>query len=192
MSSRDGKVTFKSLSIASSFRLALLTTIPLSSFPDNVFQSNKVGAVGGKQKHDRQALRDASRLIPFNQKSAHRSLAAKLKIPLSTCHNLLKRERIFKLNDPADVLYCVIQGGLALVGPDGDKKLVGPTQTCGVVEILSGRLRTADATATADTLVLAIEADEDLRWVDAGYVLLWPLALLSLAWFRRGWTVQWG
>jgi CRP-like cAMP-binding protein len=71
-----------------------------------------------------------------------------------------ENERIFKLNDPADVLYCVIQGGLSLVGPDGDKKLVGPTQTCGVVEILSGRLRTADAIATADTLVLAIEADD--------------------------------
>lgn len=41
-------------------------------------------------------------------------------------------------------------------------------------------------------LVNAIEADEDLRWVDAGYVLVWPLALLMLAWFRRGWTVQWG
>ena len=41
-------------------------------------------------------------------------------------------------------------------------------------------------------LVNAIEEDEDLSWVDAGYVLVWPLALLMLAWFRRGWTVQWG
>jgi Ca-activated chloride channel family protein len=40
-------------------------------------------------------------------------------------------------------------------------------------------------------LVNAIEGDEELRWRDAGYVLVWPLALLVLAWFRRGWTVQW-
>ena len=40
-------------------------------------------------------------------------------------------------------------------------------------------------------LVNAIESDEDLRWHDAGYYLVWPLALLALAWFRRGWTVQW-
>ena len=40
-------------------------------------------------------------------------------------------------------------------------------------------------------LVNAIENDETLQWVDAGYVLVWPLALLMLAWFRRGWTVQW-
>jgi len=40
-------------------------------------------------------------------------------------------------------------------------------------------------------LVNAIENDEMLRWHDAGYALVWPLALLILAWFRRGWTVQW-
>ena len=40
-------------------------------------------------------------------------------------------------------------------------------------------------------LVDAIEADENLRWKDAGYGLVWPLALILLAWFRRGWTVQW-
>lgn len=40
-------------------------------------------------------------------------------------------------------------------------------------------------------LVNAIDADENLRWVDAGYWLVWPLALLALLWFRRGWTIQW-
>ena len=40
-------------------------------------------------------------------------------------------------------------------------------------------------------LVNAIEADEDLRWIDAGYFLVWPLALLALVWSRRGWTVAW-
>lgn len=36
-----------------------------------------------------------------------------------------------------------------------------------------------------------IESDEKLQWHDAGYYFVWPLALLSLFWFRRGWTVQW-
>lgn len=40
-------------------------------------------------------------------------------------------------------------------------------------------------------LVNAIESDEKLRWRDAGYFLVWPLALMTLMWFRRGWTVQW-
>ena len=40
-------------------------------------------------------------------------------------------------------------------------------------------------------LVDAIESDENLRWRDSGYLLVWPLALLTLLWFRRGWTVQW-
>ncbi len=40
-------------------------------------------------------------------------------------------------------------------------------------------------------LVNAIGEDGDLNWHDAGYYLVWPLALLMLAWFRRGWTVQW-
>jgi Ca-activated chloride channel family protein len=40
-------------------------------------------------------------------------------------------------------------------------------------------------------LVNAIESDENLQWRDAGYFLVWPLALFALLWFRRGWTVQW-
>jgi Ca-activated chloride channel family protein len=40
-------------------------------------------------------------------------------------------------------------------------------------------------------LVNAIESDENLQWRDAGYFLVWPLALIALLWFRRGWTVQW-
>ncbi len=51
------------------------------------------------------------------------------------------------------------------------------------VQAVSGRVRRH--------LVDAIDADERLRWRDAGYLLVWPLALILLTWFRRGWTVQW-
>ena len=38
---------------------------------------------------------------------------------------------------------------------------------------------------------LRLADDPDARWRDDGWWLLWPAALLSLLWFRRGWTMQW-
>lgn len=34
-------------------------------------------------------------------------------------------------------------------------------------------------------------ADHTRPWLDAGYYLLFPLALFFLMWFRSGWTLQW-
>ncbi|MEH6551641.1 MAG: VWA domain-containing protein [Pseudomonadales bacterium] len=33
--------------------------------------------------------------------------------------------------------------------------------------------------------------DSDRPWVDVGYFLLFPLALIFLLWFRKGWTLHW-
>lgn len=38
---------------------------------------------------------------------------------------------------------------------------------------------------------LMLADDPDARWLDAGWWFLWPAALLSVLWFRRGWTVRW-
>ncbi len=38
-------------------------------------------------------------------------------------------------------------------------------------------------------LVDALNEDRELQWHDSGYYLTWLVLLLSLAWFRRGWTV---
>ena len=35
------------------------------------------------------------------------------------------------------------------------------------------------------------QQDETARWKDQGYWLTFPVALLGLLWFRRGWTVRW-
>jgi Ca-activated chloride channel family protein len=35
------------------------------------------------------------------------------------------------------------------------------------------------------------EEDESARWRDFGYYLVFPVAVLGLLWFRKGWTVQW-
>jgi CRP-like cAMP-binding protein len=69
-------------------------------------------------------------------------------------------ERVFKEGDQADMLYCVVQGLVKLEGADGTSWTAGPLATFGVKEILSGRLRTETATTAAETLVLAIEAED--------------------------------
>jgi len=38
----------------------------------------------------------------------------------------------------------------------------------------------------------ALSADDRQRWDDRGWMLAWPVALLTLLWFRRGWTMRWG
>lgn len=34
--------------------------------------------------------------------------------------------------------------------------------------------------------------DAKIRWVDEGYWLVIPIALLTVLWFRKGWTIRWG
>jgi len=69
-------------------------------------------------------------------------------------------ETIYEHNTPSDALYCVVRGEVAVRGDDGATRSVGPLTTFGVEEILSGRLRAATAVAVADTLVLAIDAED--------------------------------
>jgi len=41
-------------------------------------------------------------------------------------------------------------------------------------------------------LAAAQSDDPEARWQDAGYWLMFPVALVTLLWFRRGWRVHWG
>jgi len=58
-------------------------------------------------------------------------------------------------------------------------------------------VRAAPGDGDLRRLLRAIESnlrqadDPDARWLDQGWWLLWPAMILSLAWFRRGWTMQW-
>lgn len=70
-------------------------------------------------------------------------------------------EVLYKANEPADTLYCVVTGEIGIEGGDATgPRTVGPTGPVGVEEILSGRLRRGTATAASDALVLAIDAED--------------------------------
>lgn len=69
-------------------------------------------------------------------------------------------ETIYERKQPADTLYCVVRGAVRLDGPQAVDTRVGPLQTFGAAEILTGRLRTETAKAETDTLVLTIDAED--------------------------------
>jgi CRP-like cAMP-binding protein len=73
---------------------------------------------------------------------------------------LKKGARIFDVNDPADCLYCVVQGQVKLDGAGAEEQLVHPLGAFGVEEILSGRLRGGQAVTEAETLLLVIDAED--------------------------------
>ena len=41
-------------------------------------------------------------------------------------------------------------------------------------------------------LSIVQQEDPTARWKDNGYYLVFPVLLLALLWFRKGWTVRWG
>ncbi len=64
-------------------------------------------------------------------------------------------ERIYAPGEPAERLYCLVSGEVQV-----GNRPIGPRQTFGVIEILSGRLRAEEAVAQQDSLVLAIDAED--------------------------------
>lgn len=54
-------------------------------------------------------------------------------------------------------------------------------------------LENTDVTTIASHVQSHFESagGEDRPWIDMGYYLLFPVALLTLLWFRRGWALQW-
>jgi AAA family ATP:ADP antiporter len=71
-----------------------------------------------------------------------------------------KGEVIFRKNDPADSLYCMVEGKVRLDAGDEAGAVIGPGGRFGVLDILSGRPRIGDATAVSDCRVLAVEAED--------------------------------
>jgi AAA family ATP:ADP antiporter len=75
-------------------------------------------------------------------------------------HSYEKSEVIFRRDEPADSLYCVVEGRVRLDADDETGVVVGPSGRFGVLDILSGRTRLGDAVAASDSRVLIIEAED--------------------------------
>jgi CRP-like cAMP-binding protein len=69
-------------------------------------------------------------------------------------------EDIYAIGDAADAIYFVVSGKVVVEEVDNGSRTLGPRETFGVQEILSGRLRGARAHATEPTVALAIEAED--------------------------------
>ena len=69
-------------------------------------------------------------------------------------------EIIYRTNDLADSVYCIVRGEVELTDGSGGKLVRGPLRTFGAVEIVSGRLRSGTATALSDTLLLTLPAED--------------------------------
>jgi CRP-like cAMP-binding protein len=69
-------------------------------------------------------------------------------------------DTIYKTNQPASELHCVVRGSVALKSDSAEDETIGPLHTFGVTEILSGRLRCATATAVSETLVLSLDQED--------------------------------
>ncbi|MEN8165290.1 MAG: VWA domain-containing protein [Acidobacteriota bacterium] len=62
-------------------------------------------------------------------------------------------------------------------------RVVGVTPDTEDVETISRRI--------AAHLTAVQNDDNEGRWRDDGWLLVWPLAVITVLWFRRGWLVQW-
>jgi CRP-like cAMP-binding protein len=69
-------------------------------------------------------------------------------------------EKVFAINDPSDAIYCVVRGSVRIDSPTQQQVSVSPGSAFGVFDLLSGRLRTLNATAETDTLTLVIDGDD--------------------------------
>lgn len=69
-------------------------------------------------------------------------------------------EVVYGRGEPSDALYCVAEGKVELRAGDGTRRLVGPAGRFGVIDILSGRPRTAEAAAVTDTRAVKIDAED--------------------------------
>lgn len=69
-------------------------------------------------------------------------------------------EELFHEREQADTLYCVVRGELEVGKADGAGDVIGPLQTVGVLDLLSGRLHGGTAVARTQCLLLEIHADD--------------------------------
>jgi AAA family ATP:ADP antiporter len=79
---------------------------------------------------------------------------------IATDRQLDADERVFDQNEAATAMYCVVDGTIDLSSSDHSSLAVERGETFGVIDILSGQLRTRSAKAETPSRVLEIEAED--------------------------------
>ena len=82
------------------------------------------------------------------------------------------------------VVATLDRAGLDALGEQTSTFIAGSTVDARDVERIQRRVQS--------NLRRVQQDDPTARWKDAGYYFLYPLVLLALLWFRKGWTVRWG
>jgi Ca-activated chloride channel family protein len=88
-----------------------------------------------------------------------------------------------------------LEDGRLVGGPGIDKSRIKRWQQSGNVRIVDYDTGDADLRKinriVASNLQASLDQDSRSEWLDQGWWLLWPILLLMLASFRRGWTMVW-
>jgi Ca-activated chloride channel family protein len=93
-------------------------------------------------------------------------------------------ENQFATDDSGRRVVAVLdRAGLDALGSATSAFVAGATVDARDVERIQRRIQS--------NLRQVQQDDPAARWNDAGYYLLYPIVLLALLWFRRGWTVRW-
>jgi Ca-activated chloride channel family protein len=82
------------------------------------------------------------------------------------------------------VVATLDRAGLDALGEQTSTFIAGSTVDARDVERIQRRVQS--------NLRRVQQDDPTARWKDAGYYFLYPIVLLALLWFRKGWTVRWG
>ncbi len=69
-------------------------------------------------------------------------------------------DTVYAVNEPSDAIYCVVEGDVKLTNPSTQEATVSAGGAFGVIDVLSGNVRTAIAIAQTDAITLGIDADD--------------------------------
>lgn len=69
-------------------------------------------------------------------------------------------EELFRERDPAEKLFCIVRGEIEVRDRSGRTETLGPLQSLGLLDLLSGRLHSTAARARTEALLLEIQAED--------------------------------
>ncbi len=95
----------------------------------------------------------------------------------------MTRERLCVRRGKQQVISALDRKGLEALEGQAGIYVLGATLDNSDVEKVIRRINTHLKSVQA--------VDERVPWKDYGYYLVFPVILVSVIWFRKGWTVRW-